>query len=222
MLTEHVIFDLDGTLTDPSEGITRCWAHSLEMLGRVPPPLSELTRYIGPPIREVMAELLGMNDPALVEHGIAMYRERFGTVGLFENLPFEGINDLLCALCARGHTLWICTSKPTVFAQRIADRFGFTPSLRAVYGCELDGTRGDKAELLSYLLERESIPAQRALMIGDRLHDVRAARLCGVRSVGVLYGFGSREELAQAGADHLCASVAELAALIERLGSLTC
>jgi len=218
MLTRHLIFDLDGTLTDPREGITRSYAHALEVLGYAAPKLSDLTRFIGPPAREVLAELLGTQDSARIEQAMALYRERFGEVGLFENEPYAGMNELLTGLALRGHTLWVCTSKPTVYARRIAEHFGFTRSLRAVYGCELDGTRADKAELLAYLLEREEIPAANAVMIGDRLHDIRAARMCGVRSIGVLYGFGSREELAHAGADQLCATVAELAGVIARLG----
>ena len=218
MLTEHVIFDLDGTLTDPREGITRSFAHALEVLGYAVPALSELTRFIGPPTREVLAELLGTQDSERIEKGVAIYRERFAAVGLFENEAYAGMNELLAELALRGHTLWVCTSKPGVYAQRIAEHFGFTRSLRAVYGCELDGTRADKPDLLAYLLERESIPAARAVMIGDRLHDIRAARLCGLRSIGVLYGFGSREELVEAGADQLCSTVAELADVIARLG----
>ena len=220
MLIEHVIFDLDGTLTDPEAGITRSWAHALEVLGRPVPPLKELTRFIGPPTRDVMAELLGTQDAARIEEGVAIYRERFSTLGLFENHAYPGIVDTLAQLAASGRSLWICTSKPGVYAQRIADHFGFTPHLRAVYGPELDGTRGDKAELLTYLLAQEGIPAEGAVMIGDRLHDIRAARQCRVRSIGVLYGFGSREELTQAGADQLCATVAELAGMIERIERL--
>ena len=218
MLTQHVIFDLDGTLTDPAEGITRSYAHALQVLGYPVPPLAELTRFIGPPTREVVSELLGTSDPLRIEQGVAVYRERFGKLGLFENQVYPGMNELLLQLQARGHELWICTSKPTVYAQQIAEHFGFTRSLRAVYGCELDGTRADKAELLAYLLQREAIAPERAVMIGDRMHDIRAARLCGVRSIGVLYGFGSRQELTHAGADRLCATVAELSAHIAALG----
>jgi phosphoglycolate phosphatase len=218
MLTEHVIFDLDGTLTDPREGITRSYAHALEVLGYPVPPLAELTRFIGPPTREVVGELLGTADSELIERAVTIYRERFGRVGLYENEVYAGMNQLLAQLAARGHSLWICTSKPSVYAQPIAQHFGFTRSLRAVYGCELDGTRADKAELLAYLLEHEAIAPERAVMIGDRMHDIRAARVCGIRSIGVLYGFGSRQELSDAGADWLCDAVSDLAALIAQLG----
>ena len=217
MQTEHVIFDLDGTLTDPREGITRSYAHALSVLGLPVPQLSELTRFIGPPTREVVSELLSTRDPARIERAVEIYRERFARVGLFENEVFPGMNSVLEQLSARGHSLWICTSKPGVYAQRIAEHFGFTRSVRAVYGCELDGTRADKAELLAYLLQREAIAAPSAVMVGDRMHDVRAARLCGVRSIGVLYGFGSEQELRDAGADRLCATVAELSAVIAQL-----
>lgn len=211
---QHVIFDLDGTLTDPREGITRCWAHAVRALGREPPPLAAMERYIGPPTREVAGDLLGSDDPELIERMVTIYRERFATVGLFENAAFPGISSLLARLHAECRTLWVCTSKPEVYAVRIIDHFELTRFFQHVYGCELDGTRGHKVELLTYLLERERISPQTAVMIGDREHDVRAARHTGVHSIGVLYGFGSRDELERAGAERICASVEDVAASI--------
>jgi phosphoglycolate phosphatase len=217
-MLEHVIFDLDGTLTDPREGITRSYAHALTVLGRPVPPLAEFERFIGPPTREVLSDLLETQDRELIERAVAIYRERFSTVGLFENAAYPGILSLLKELRERGYTSWVCTSKPTVYAEPIAQHFGFTPWLRTVYGCELDGTRADKAELLAYLIEREQIAPTRAVMIGDRKHDLRAAQLCGVHSIGVLYGFGSELELVTAGAQRLCASVSALLPAILSLG----
>lgn len=214
---EHLIFDLDGTLTDPRSGITRSWAYMLERLGRQSPPLQEMERFIGPPTREVASELLGTQDPTQLERAVAIYRERFSSVGLYENLVFPGIADVLAGLHQQGYALWVCTSKPHVYARRILEHFALLAHFRAVYGPELDGTHGDKAELLAHLLLREGIDSAAAVMIGDRMHDIRAARASGVRSLGVTYGFGSLEELTTAGADAICASVAELPGAIARL-----
>lgn len=215
-MQKNLLFDLDGTLTDPSDGITRCYIHALRALGREPPKAAELERHIGPPMRTVLAELLGTQDTDEVETGVRIYRERFSTVGLFENTPYPGIAEALAQLRSRGYRLYVCTSKPEVYAVRILEHFQMADYFQHIYGCELDGARGEKTELLAYLLERESIEPSRAVMIGDRLHDVRAAKANGVRSVGVLYGFGSAAELERAGADVLCAGVSDLPAVIER------
>lgn len=207
---DHLIFDLDGTLTDPREGIARCYAYVLELLGRPVPPLREFERFIGPPTREVVSELLGSSDPDEVERAVAIYRERFSSVGLFENEVYPGMAELLASLSQAGFALWVCTSKPHVYARRILEHFGLLRWFREVYGCELDGTYAAKTDLLEHLLPREQIDPRRALMIGDRMHDIRAARHCGLRSLGVLYGFGTIEELREAGADALCPTVAEL------------
>jgi len=214
---EHVIFDLDGTLTDPSLGITRCWAHALTQLGYPSPPLPELERFIGPSIRQVAAELFATQDDALIERAISVYRERFSTVGLFENEVYAGIDALLPELSERGCTLWLCTAKPWVFAEQIVRHFGFSSWLRRVYGPELDGTREDKSELLRYLIARESLPASASVMIGDRKHDALAANANGLASVGVLYGFGDEAELKAAGAQRLCATVEALRATLAEL-----
>ncbi|HKU40005.1 MAG TPA: HAD hydrolase-like protein [Polyangiales bacterium] len=213
----HLLFDLDGTLTDPREGITRCYAHALRSLGREPPPLAALERFIGPPTREVMSELLATADRELIEHGVRVYRERFASVGLFENAPYPGVGDVLAALLGRGFALYVCTSKPEVYAVQILDHFELSQFFQRIYGCELDGTRADKADLLAYLVQKESIEPQRAVLIGDRLHDVRAARKSGLYSIGVLYGFGSEAELTQAGADLVCPTLAELPRVIDAL-----
>jgi phosphoglycolate phosphatase len=216
-MIEHLIFDLDGTLTDPREGITQSYIHALEQLGYQPPPAAALERYIGPPNREVFRELLGRADGAEIERAVALYREHFSTLGIFQNVLYPGIGELLLRFVQMGLGCWVCTSKPGVYATRIIEHFALSQHFRAIYGCELDGTRADKAELLAYLLERESIAPGQALMIGDRLHDVLAARANGVRSIGVLYGFGDRTELERAGADALCAKLDELPAVVAQL-----
>lgn len=213
----HVIFDLDGTLSDPSEGIERSLSHAAERMGVAVPDFVEVRRHIGPPTRQVVAELLQTDDPARIEQAVTLYRERYGSEGLWENRVYAGISALLAGLHQRGLQLWICTGKPQIYAQRIAEHFGFTAWLSGVYGCELDGTRADKAELLAYLLGRERIEPVSAVMVGDRMHDVRAASACGLQSIGVLYGFGSEDELRSAGVSLVCADVAELEAALSRL-----
>jgi phosphoglycolate phosphatase len=215
-VTSHLIFDLDGTLTDPREGITRCFLHVLERLGLPVRPQRELERFIGPPLRDALAELIGTRDAVEVESATAIYRERFGTTGLFENFPYPGIREALTELREGGNTLWVCTSKAGVYAKRILAHFELSVFFSETYGCELDGSFSDKAELLAHIVERHAIDPARAIMIGDRKHDVRAAQHNGLRSIGVLYGFGDEAELRQAGADALCPTVADLGAAIAR------
>ena len=152
-----VLFDLDGTLTDPREGITRSLAYALERMGVAAPPPESLTFAIGPPLRASLARLLGDDDPAVVERALALYRERFADVGLFENAPYAGIEEALQAACAAGATLFVATSKPQVYAERILRHFGLDAHFTAIHGCELDGTREDKRELLEHLLARHRI-----------------------------------------------------------------
>jgi phosphoglycolate phosphatase len=199
-----LLFDLDGTLTDPREGITRSIAHALERLGLEPPPLDALTFAIGPPLRGSFAQLLGTDKRETVELAVTHYRERFGDVGLFENALYAGIPETLEALALGGATLFVATSKPGVYARRIVDHFGLGRHFVEVHGCELDGTREDKRDLLAHLLPHHGLDAARAVMIGDRGADMRAARHHGIAAVGALWGYGSREELLEQGAQRLC------------------
>jgi phosphoglycolate phosphatase len=211
------LFDLDGTLTDPREGITRSIAYALERLGVAPPPLDELVFAIGPPLRASLAQLLGTDARDTVERALAHYRERFADVGLFENEPYEGIAATLQSLAASGAMLVVATSKPHVYARRIVDHFALGAHFAEVHGCELDGTREDKRELIAHILPHHRIDPRDAVMIGDRGVDMRAARHHGLAAVGALWGYGSREELLGHGAHELCASPCELGALLARL-----
>jgi phosphoglycolate phosphatase len=217
--TTHLIFDLDGTLTDPREGITRCYIHALEKLGLEAPTATELERYIGPGLREVLAELLATDDTTRIEQAVTLYRERFGTVGLFENFPYPEVPATLQSLSDAGFVSWVCTSKPRVYAERILEHFELARYFRRIYGCELDGGLSDKAELLAELLAREAIAPESAVMIGDRMHDMRAARQNGVLSIGVLYGFGDLVELREAGAVATCGQFSDLPSVIASLAS---
>jgi phosphoglycolate phosphatase len=212
----HLLFDLDGTLTDPFPGISRCLQRALVSLGRPAPAAESLRWCIGPPLQENLAILLGSNDQDLIAAGVAHYRERFGNVGLFENKVYPGIETALAELTQQGHTLGVATSKPTVFARKIVNHFKLAKYYSAVDGCELDGTRRDKGDLIAHILRRDGVDASRAVMIGDLARDISGARRNDVAGIGALWGYGSREELEAAGAVACVASAAELATVVEK------
>ena len=205
MPTEPVIFfDLDGTLTDPKPGITGSIQYALRKLDRAIPSQDELTWCIGPPLRASFAALLGGEE--LADRAVELYRERFGDVGLFENSVYPDIEQVLAALHSAPRRMFVATSKPHVFATRIIAHFGLSNYFEHVFGSELDGTRVNKVDLLAYALQQTGVDPAAAVMIGDRSHDVIGAKRNGIRAVGVTYGYGSAEELVEAGASHLCAS----------------
>lgn len=200
---QALFFDLDGTLSDPWQGITGSVIFALDKLGYPPPAREALAQFIGPPLRDSFAALLNTGDPALIEQAIAFYRERFADTGLFENRLYPGIGDILAALQNRGHNLYVVTTKPTVYARRIIDHFALNDFFRNIYGSELDGSRAGKTELIAYVLAQEKIFAGNAIMIGDRKHDIIGARNNNVAAAGVLWGYGARDELEPAGAYRL-------------------
>jgi phosphoglycolate phosphatase len=199
-----IFFDLDGTLTDPKPGITGSIQYALQKLDLPIPSQDELTWCIGPPLRASFVTLLG--GESLADRAVAFYRERFADVGLYENSVYPDIEHVLSALRASPRRLFVATSKPRIFAERIIDHFGLTSHFEYVFGSELDGTRVNKGDLLAYAIETTGVDASQALMIGDRSHDMVGAKSNGIRGIGVLYGYGSEEELVGAGASHVCAS----------------
>ncbi|WGD56119.1 HAD family hydrolase [Bradyrhizobium sp. CB1650] len=203
-----IYFDLDGTLTDPKPGITRSIQYALERLGAPVPSEDELTWCIGPPLHASLKKLTGTD--ALADRALLLYRERFSEVGLFENESYSGIKDTLAALVVARRRMFVATSKPAVYANRIVDHFGLRPYFERVFGSELDGTRVDKRDLLRYALDEAKVDPGSAIMIGDRSHDVIGARTNGMTAIGVLYGYGSETELRDAGAHHICAAHPEL------------
>ena len=203
-----LLFDLDGTLTDNYAGIAASIRHALARLAAPVPDDAALRRYDGPPLRATFATLLATDERDVVERAIAHYRERFAAVGWRENTAYPGIEEALARLRAAGARLFVCTAKPRIYAERIVAHFGFDAHFAAVYGADLKGRYDDKAKLMAHLGGREGLMPARAVMIGDRDNDLRAARANGVRAVGVLWGYGSAEELALA--DAIVATPAEL------------
>ncbi|MCP8940512.1 HAD hydrolase-like protein [Alsobacter sp. SYSU M60028] len=208
---EALLFDLDGTLTDPKPGITRSVQYALERLGLTPPPADDLEWVIGPPLAQSFAVLLGPGgDPA---EGVRLYRERYAVTGLFENEIVPGIPALLDDLLADGRRLFVATSKPRVFAERILDHFGLADRFQHVHGSELDGTRADKRDLIAYAVAQERLTPAATVMIGDREHDVIGAGSVGIGTIGVRWGYGSDAELMAAGVAALVDRPAEIGRL---------
>jgi len=208
--TLTLLFDLDGTLTDPSDGITRCIQHALQCLGRPYPPKSELVQFIGPSLRWTFPRLLESNDENLIETAVRHFRERFADVGLFENEVYPGVPELLGQLHREGHRLYVVTSKPKVYADRIVRRFGFDCFFVDVFGPELNGRFDEKQELVAFLLCELALDPERTIMIGDRARDIESARAHGIRTIGVTYGFGSEEEITAAKPDRICRNPSDI------------
>jgi phosphoglycolate phosphatase len=215
----NIIFDLDGTLTDPADGITRCYQHALDALGARGHTRQELLKFIGPPMRQNFAAILGANDAELIERAVELYRERFARVGLFENEVYRGVREMLAGLRGANFRLFVATSKVTEYSVRVLEHFRLAEFFSAVQGATPDGSLDDKALLVARLLAEQRLDPAESVMIGDREHDIHAAKRNGVRTVGLTYGYGSREELTAAGADFICDSPAEITALLRRQSS---
>ena len=212
---DTILVDLDGTLTDPAAGIIGAVRHAIAKMGSVPPAPEELRWVIGPPLRDTFPRLLG--DGRDVEAAVQHYRDHYGAGGLFDAAVYDGIFDALAARRARPARLLVCTAKPTYFATQVLDHFDLSARFDAIHGPDLEGRLDDKGDLIAHMIEVERFDPARAVMIGDRGSDVRAARRHGIPTVGVLWGYGSREELETAGAAALCTAPDELPAIVAGL-----
>jgi phosphoglycolate phosphatase len=210
----NVLFDLDGTLTDSRHGIVACLVHALRTLGQPVPAEKVLEGLIGPPLGATFRELLGPRADSAVGAAIAAYRERYSSVGMFESLVYEGIPDVLASLSSRGARLFVATSKPRVFAERILEHFDLARYFSAVHGSELDGRLSEKGDLVAHVLATSGLSASETLMVGDRRHDIVGALRNNVVPVGVLWGYGSEDELVAAGATRLLREPREAAGLV--------
>ncbi len=212
----HILFDLDGTLSDPKEGITKSLAYAMTECGYVPPPLDELTVFIGPPLRQIFATLLKTNDTDLIERAAAAHRHRYVTQkrGMIENILYPDIKAMLETLTQSGKKLYVATSKSVDAAIQIIEHFGLSSSFVKVYGAAPDGKHSDKGDLIAHLLTSERIAPQDAMMIGDRNYDLIGAAKNNVASIGVLWGYGSRDELTAAGATALAETPKDLQRLL--------
>lgn len=218
-MKNYLLFDLDGTLTDPKVGICTCVQYALASFGIDEPDIDKLTPFIGPPLKDSFMQFYNMDDRQ-AESAVAKYRERFQDTGLFENELYDGIPKMLETLNSKGMYLAVASSKPTVFVERILEHFHIKKYFKVIVGSELDGTRVNKdevvAEALRQLFGDNSVEKEKVYMIGDRRFDVEGARAIGVESVGVTYGYGDMEELREAKADYIVRSVEELQSFLLR------
>lgn len=210
---DWLLFDLDGTLTDPFEGITRSVEYALNAFGIEVKDRRVLAPFIGPPLVESLTERYGFTMEDAVA-AVAKYREYFAVKGLYENELFEGIPELLSDCRKAGYKISMATSKPTHYARIIAEHFDIARYFDAIHGSSLDGTRITKSSVVAEAVAEEHLDPSRALMIGDRRHDVEGAGEHGIRTVGVLYGYGSREEHEAAGAAYIVNDLDELRELL--------
>jgi len=207
------LFDLDGTLIDSETGIVQSIEYALGRLGATAPPRETLRGWIGPPLRATFPLVLG-DDPARTEQAVAHYSERFTKIGWTEHTPYAGIDAVIDALAARGTRLAVVTTKVELHAGRIVQSLPFGAQFERVYAAAAGSTHSEKATMIARALSDFGVAPEHAAMVGDRHFDIEGARANGVRAIGVGWGFGSREELRDAGADAIATTPQELPALL--------
>lgn len=210
MRFRHILFDLDGTLTDPAVGICSSIMFALKKGGYPVGKISDYYKFIGPPLLSSLQQYCGVS-PEEANRLLGYYRERFSAVGMFENKVYPGIPLLLAELRAAGASLILATSKPEVFAERILEHFELAKYFDCIAGSDLEGARAQKSQVIDYALQKHGVAGRgNCVMVGDRLYDIEGARANGLHSIGVLYGYGGEEELRSAGADVIVWTVEEL------------
>ncbi len=205
-----ILFDLDGTLTDPKLGITNCIAHALQELNAPIPRIDQLAACIGPPLRDSFAAFLQTEDKVMVERAVALYRERFAPIGLYENEVYTGIPMLLSELSNHGARIILATSKPHIYARKILEHFELIHHFEQLFGSELDGRNDKKTDLIAHAMRTAKFDPLTAVMIGDRGVDMSGGKASNLAAIGVEYGYGDAKELKAAGADVIVDSVATL------------
>lgn len=209
-MIKYILFDLDGTLTDPGIGIIKSVQYALHKCGIEVDHTDDLCRFIGPPLRESFKVYYGLSDMG-TEKAVENYREYFSKKGIYENTIYDGITDMLQKLKAAQKIMIVATSKPTVYAEKILEYFNIDKYFTFIGGSELDGRRSKKSEVIQYAVDKNNISdLNEVIMVGDREHDIIGAKEMGILSVGVLYGYGNYNELKKAGADFIVSSVEEL------------
>ena len=214
---KYILFDLDGTITDSSKGIINCVKYALDAAGVEVPAADRLFEFIGPPLTEGFMTITEMNRRE-AEISTAKFRERYNVTGLFENEPYEGIREVLETLSERGFIMAVATSKPEETAVRVLEHFNLAKFFREITGSSFDGSRDTKQKVIEETLKRLKIfegQKENVLMVGDRKHDVYGAHACGIKVLGVYYGFAKSRELEEAGADYIVQNVSDIVNLEE-------
>lgn len=200
---ENILFDLDGTISDSYEGITKSVVYALQKMGIAPPrDRNDLRVFIGPPLRESFARYYAL-DRTQTERAVMLYRENYNAGGMLDCKPYDGIIDAIKLLHKNGKRIILATSKPENAAVKIIEHFGLTDHFYFIAGATSDSSRVEKADVIEYALASTNVDRARSVMVGDRLHDINGAKATGLKSIGVLYGYGNERELVDAGADYL-------------------
>lgn len=210
---QYIFFDLDGTLTDPGEGITNSVAYALDKFNIRVEDKRSLYKFIGPPLQESFQRFYGFSKEQSLQ-AVEYYREYFRETGIFENEVYDGVEEMLHSLKKEGKHILLATSKPEEFAKRILEHFQLMQYFDYVAGATMDGTRCKKGEIIQYAIDNYPVEnLSDAVMVGDREHDILGARQVGMDSIGVLYGYGDYEELSKAGANYIAKEVIEILGL---------
>lgn len=216
-MKDIIFFDLDGTITDSGDGIKNSAAYALNKFGIPVPSRDELNKFIGPPLVGSFRNLFGMSDED-ADLAVVYYREYYAVKGIFENSLYDGVTDMLEALKNAGKTIVLATSKPEIYANQILKYFNIYDYFTHVCGAEMDHKRTDKHEVIEYALETAGVTdISRVIMVGDRHHDIDGAKKSHLDSIGVTFGYGSFDELTEAGADHVVNDTKELTELLLKL-----
>jgi len=214
MINRTILFDLDGTITDPKVGITKAVQYALRSFEINIDNPDDLCKFIGPPLWNSFRDFYGF-DETQTKKAVEKYREYYTDKGIYENILYDGMDIMLKKLKDQGKMLIIATSKPSVMAQRVLEYFNLREYFTFVSGSELNGDRSDKKEIIQYAIEKNNIKnLSDCIMVGDRKHDIIGANGVGIDSVGVLYGYGNFDELTKAGAKYIVKNIAELSELL--------
>ena len=200
-MISNILFDLDGTLSDPKEGIYNGIRFALTQLNQQIPPESDFASFVGPPLRVVFARLITPNSNDRIEKAVSLYRQNYRKSGLKQHTLYGGVPEMLQRLEHAGYNMFVATSKPIPFAAPIVDRLGIKSHFKGIYGSELNGKNDNKVDLIANLLYRENLRPEDSIMVGDREHDIIGAKKNGLTALGVTYGYGSESELLEAGAE---------------------
>lgn len=213
-MKNYILFDLDGTLLNPKEGITKSIQYALKHMGIEVEDLDSLSKFIGPPLRDAFRDYWNFNEEEVAQ-AMIKYREYFSVTGLYENIIYPNIEEMLQHLVQGGKKLILATSKPEVFAKQIMEHFHLAQYFQDICGSTLDASREKKGDVIRYALCKNKITdMEQAVMIGDRKHDIIGAKENSMDSIGVLYGFGNRQELLEAGAGQIAETVRELETIL--------
>lgn len=216
-MKKYLLFDLDGTLTDPMLGITKSVRYALNKFGIEVEDLNQLCKFIGPPLKDSFMDFYNLTEED-ASKAITYFREYFSTKGIYENEVFYNIEDMLISLKEQNKSLIIATSKPTVFAEKILEHFNLKKYFDFISGSNLDNTRTKKADVIKYALDENGLTdISEIIMIGDREHDVIGAKSLGIECIGILHGYGSYDELSDSGAAYIVKDVNELHSLLLKL-----